>query len=236
MISRRHGFTLIEIMITMAIMVILVAVAIVSLRGSQANGRDAKRASDIDTIARGLEQRYNNGMAQPSGGTHVIAAGQSFGNPYCHLPDVGYVGHHSKLLAFVGSNQQLALIIGTQYATQISNLPPLSSGTYPSTEELNYVQGTDDQAFCPEQVDNYITEDLPGITSSNLKTPDGGTLVFATTVTAPSKATVGNNYYYLPLDADGNLCSTIDTPCYKFTLYYVSEVDGTLHSMGSKHQ
>lgn len=237
MISRRRGFTLIELMITMAIMVILVAVAIVSLRSTQANGRDSERSSDVDTIARGLEQRYNNGMAEPSDGTQVIKAGtNSVGGPNCQLLGYGS-GIHSKPFAFVGSEQELfAITQPTTYATEISNVPSLMSGTYPTTEELAYVQGTDDTAFCPEQINPYITEDLPGITSANLKTPSGGTFTLATSAAIPSVATVGSNYYYQPLDANGNLCATVDTECVKFKLYYVSEVDGTVHTIASKHQ
>lgn len=198
----RRGFTLVELMITMTIMVILVSVAIVSLRGTQANGRDAKRTSDTATIARGLEARYGNGMTAPSDGTAVALASG-----------------------------------GSCTTTQpISSLTALESGAYPSTEELTYVMGTTDSAYCPNKVSSYITEDLPGISNTNLQPPGSGALILATSATIPSAATVGKNYYYLPLDANGNICSSISTPCTNFTLYYVSEVDGALHTIVSKHQ
>lgn len=68
MTYRQQGFTLIELMITMVIIVILMALAIINLRSSQANARDAKRAGDSATIARGLETRYNEGFSPPSAG------------------------------------------------------------------------------------------------------------------------------------------------------------------------
>lgn len=59
---RRHvGFTLVELLITITIMVILMTLAVFSLRSVQANARDEKRKTDIDSIARGLEQRFTNG-------------------------------------------------------------------------------------------------------------------------------------------------------------------------------
>ena len=59
--QRRGGFTLIELLITITVMVILLTLGVINLRGSQAAARDEKRKADAESIARGLEQRYNNG-------------------------------------------------------------------------------------------------------------------------------------------------------------------------------
>jgi len=59
--NRRAGFTLIELLITITIMAILMTVAVFSLRSVQADARDEKRKTDIDSISKGLEQRYANG-------------------------------------------------------------------------------------------------------------------------------------------------------------------------------
>ena len=61
---RRYGFTLVELMITITIMVILLTLTVVSLRSSQANARDEKRKTDIENIARGLENRYRDGNSR----------------------------------------------------------------------------------------------------------------------------------------------------------------------------
>lgn len=58
---RRDGFTLIELLITVVVMVILLTLVVVNLRSSMVNGRDEKRKTDIEVIARGLEQRYSEG-------------------------------------------------------------------------------------------------------------------------------------------------------------------------------
>ncbi len=57
----KRGFTVVEILITLVIMAILLTLGVVSLRNVQAEARDKERATDIDTIARGLERRYNEG-------------------------------------------------------------------------------------------------------------------------------------------------------------------------------
>lgn len=80
--SFRDGFTLVEIMITITIMAILMAVGTVSISGLQAQARDKERQTDVETIARGLEQYYSNGSSlitnrQTKGsypGTNVIVA------------------------------------------------------------------------------------------------------------------------------------------------------------------
>ena len=59
--KRRPGFTLVELLITITIMVILLALVVVSLRSTQANARDEKRKTDTANIARGLERRYVEG-------------------------------------------------------------------------------------------------------------------------------------------------------------------------------
>lgn len=57
----RRGFTIVEVLITLAIMAILLALAVVNIQSSLKNGRDVERENDIATIARGLEARYEAG-------------------------------------------------------------------------------------------------------------------------------------------------------------------------------
>lgn len=59
-----RGFTIVEVLVTLVIIGIIMGLGTVGLRSSLANGRDAERRADVETIARGLEQRYNNGNAK----------------------------------------------------------------------------------------------------------------------------------------------------------------------------
>lgn len=60
----KRGFTVVEVLITLIVIGILLGLGTVGLRATLANGRDSERKSDIETIARGLEQRYTNGNAK----------------------------------------------------------------------------------------------------------------------------------------------------------------------------
>ena len=60
---KQHGFTLIELVITITIMVILLSLAVVNLTSTQANQRDSERASDIGAIANNMETFYKTGVS-----------------------------------------------------------------------------------------------------------------------------------------------------------------------------
>lgn len=57
----RRGFTIIEVVITIAIMGILLTLAVVNLIATEANGRDAERKGDIEALATNLESFYRTG-------------------------------------------------------------------------------------------------------------------------------------------------------------------------------
>lgn len=63
-ISQKEGFTLIELMVVVAIIGILMASGILAFSGAQRNARDAKRIADLHAIGTALEQYYadNNGV------------------------------------------------------------------------------------------------------------------------------------------------------------------------------
>ena len=56
--SRRTGFTVVEVIIVMAIMAILLAIGTVSFRSYQVSTRDKTREGDITTIQNYLESLY----------------------------------------------------------------------------------------------------------------------------------------------------------------------------------
>lgn len=67
----RKGFTLIEILIVVAIIAILASIVLVGLGPTQQSGRDARRLSDLHEIQNGLELYYNSCGYYP--GTAVSA-------------------------------------------------------------------------------------------------------------------------------------------------------------------
>lgn len=57
--SSRKGFTLIEILIVVAIIAILASVVLVGLGPTQQQGRDARRISDLAEVQNGLQLYFN---------------------------------------------------------------------------------------------------------------------------------------------------------------------------------
>jgi prepilin-type N-terminal cleavage/methylation domain-containing protein len=75
--EKRKGFTLIEILIVVAIIAILASVVLVGLGPTQQAGRDARRISDLSEVQTGLELYYNKFGIYPgtaAGGTGAPAA------------------------------------------------------------------------------------------------------------------------------------------------------------------
>lgn len=59
-LPKKNGFTLVELLVVMAIIGILAAISIVSFQTSQTKARDAQRKSDLNQIGQTLEAYYND--------------------------------------------------------------------------------------------------------------------------------------------------------------------------------
>jgi prepilin-type N-terminal cleavage/methylation domain-containing protein len=79
--NERKGFTLIEILIVVAIIAILASVVLVGLGPTQQAGRDARRISDLSEAQNGLELYYNKCgfYPGPTGNTSCSAVTGSTG-------------------------------------------------------------------------------------------------------------------------------------------------------------
>ena len=71
-----RGFTLVELVIVVAIIIILAAITISVYSGTQARSRDAKRKADIANITKAMELYYDdNGQYPTSSGSTAINPG-----------------------------------------------------------------------------------------------------------------------------------------------------------------
>jgi prepilin-type N-terminal cleavage/methylation domain-containing protein len=124
--SERNGFTLIEILIVVAIIAILASVVLVGLGPTQQAGRDARRISDLHEVQNGLELYYNKCGYYP---------GTSAASPCVAGTDTATLGYAGMSTALIGSN------IG------ISSIPldPSNAGTHvygfatPGADAATYV-------------------------------------------------------------------------------------------------
>jgi general secretion pathway protein G len=75
----RRGFTLIEMLIVIAIIGILASIVLVGLGPVQRRGRDARRQSDLRGVQNALELYYNKCGHYPGGSTcQAAGAGDNF--------------------------------------------------------------------------------------------------------------------------------------------------------------
>jgi len=63
--TKKKGFTLIELMVVVAIMGLLAALAVISLNNARARARDARRISDIKQVQTALELYYLDNQEYP---------------------------------------------------------------------------------------------------------------------------------------------------------------------------
>lgn len=76
MAKRKSGFTIVELMVVVAIIAILAAVSIVMYSRVQVDARDTERASKVSIIAGALEKYYSQNGEYP-GCTAMVQAGSA---------------------------------------------------------------------------------------------------------------------------------------------------------------
>jgi prepilin-type N-terminal cleavage/methylation domain-containing protein len=78
-----RGFTMMELLVVVAILGILAVVGLDSFFFSQAKGRDAQRKSDLAAVAKALETYQNDFNRYPSGNVNGEIEGCGDGNDAC---------------------------------------------------------------------------------------------------------------------------------------------------------
>src|SRR4030042_4253462 len=64
-LKKQQGFSLIELLVVIVIIILLAGISIIALNGQRAKARDAKRISDIKQIQTALEFYYSNEQEYP---------------------------------------------------------------------------------------------------------------------------------------------------------------------------
>ena len=142
---KRRGFTMVELMVVIAIMAILLTLGVVNLRSSQANGNDAERKADIESIAAHLETYYKTGTnGTTSFGTYPSTALVSSG--------VGYI---SQLLRDIDVKSITAPGIDDPTLTFIPATDGLilnNNSPHPTKDEYVYQPLKNDGTLCNPSV------------------------------------------------------------------------------------
>lgn len=180
MTSARRGFTIIEIIIVLALIGILMTLAVAQLSSSQTAARDDALKKHAETIARGLEDYYRVGNTNysilpgkyPSADEFKHASGEN-------ISDVGaqYTGGYLDTWlngARLESTSKLRLITMTgqspENTTNISDSTPIGVVTYEPLMFMPAGGGDPDQfAFCVTKANEcsrfnlYYRTELDGV-------------------------------------------------------------------------
>ncbi|MDR3582450.1 MAG: type II secretion system protein [Candidatus Pacebacteria bacterium] len=97
-IKKEKGFTLIEILIVVAIIAVLASIVIVGVGPAQQSGRDARRISDLQNVRNGLQLYYSKCGFYP---------GATSGSTLCPAQTNSYAG---MTTALTGSNLGISSI------------------------------------------------------------------------------------------------------------------------------
>ncbi len=159
-----QGFTLIEILIVVAIIAILASVVLVGLGPTQQQGRDARRISDLREVQTGLELYYNKegdypaattwGPQSSAGTLSYLLANDGLG--ISQIPnDPNNNGSDSGATYYYCANSsQTAYVIGAQLETNSSAFKGYATPSTYGTGDGQCVpgsltcQGSADKQYC----------------------------------------------------------------------------------------
>lgn len=126
----RRGFSIIELIIVITIMGILLILGVVNLVSTQANGRDAERRADIETIGLQLETYYTSGT------DGVGTTGTTATNNY---PSTAIIGQEVAMLHDIDTNSLKAPGQTNSSLTAATNNTQTTVGVSPQPTVDQYV-------------------------------------------------------------------------------------------------
>jgi prepilin-type N-terminal cleavage/methylation domain-containing protein len=133
----RRGFTIIELIIVIAIMGILLVLAVVNLRGTQVNARDEQRKANVEAIASHIEVYYRSGTDTSS----------SVGS----YPSTDLIGKETTYLRDLDSKSLISPSSTTTSFVAATNATATTAGVTPVTGS-----GNDVYIYQPLKVDGSL--------------------------------------------------------------------------------
>ena len=136
--KKTGGFTLVEILVVIAIMGVLMTIIIASIANARAKSRDNKRISDLKEIQLALEQYYDQTNNYPS------APFTSATNLYPYLPSMPTDPNTSQYYSYDFSQTTTTFCLGTLLevtpaSTQTDEKAcPFSSTYFPTPSPTNF--------------------------------------------------------------------------------------------------
>jgi len=183
--KRHGGFTLIEVLVTMTIMVILMTLAVVNIRGTQVRARDTERRSDTESLAQQLDSLYASGFSFTFGGGPI-----------------SFKGHYPTTVQMNDVNAR------TQIFSDLPSRTLIDPGKQTSSETI-FMATNGKEAINPTGPADCATYlcPAPGLNFPYIYQPldDSGNLCVNDTGATPQNCRRFNIYYYSEYDDKTNV-------------------------------
>ena len=130
-VMKQAGFTVIELAVVAVIMAILITLAVINVRSTQANARDTERQTDTENIATALESFYTS--------THSNTWTNTYPG-YSDMTRTGAIGTYLKTNTGDGTLQAPGLDVDYEWSIVVAtNAVQTTAGVLPAPTISSYV-------------------------------------------------------------------------------------------------